>query len=90
VHRDGLPVIDLAVVVNDEGLGQHGLKGGGEAALGAPGEVVSVIVAFGSLDQAGDVIGVALVAQVANGLAAVVLEAPARAPRANSRPRDHL
>jgi hypothetical protein len=89
VHRDALAVIDLAVVVNDEGLGQHGLKGGSEAALGAPGEVVSVIVAFGPLDQPGDVIGVALVAQVANGLAAVVLEAPARAPRANSRPRDH-
>jgi hypothetical protein len=61
--------------VDDEGLGQHGLEGGGEAALGAPGEVVGVVVAFGPLGQPGDVIGVVLVAQDANGLAVVVLEA---------------
>jgi hypothetical protein len=46
---DALAVVDLVVVVDREGLSQHGLEGGCEAALGAPGEVIGVVVALGPL-----------------------------------------
>jgi hypothetical protein len=61
--------------VDDERPSQHGLKVGGEAALGTPGEIVLEVVALGPLRESGDVIRVVLIAQDPDGLAAIVLEA---------------
>ena len=73
--RDSLALEDFVVVVDDQGLGQHRFEGGGEAALGAPGEVVGVVVPFGPPGQPGDVVDVVLVAQDTDVLASCVLKA---------------
>src|SRR6266699_4149597 len=76
--RDARRVEVLVVVVDDERFGEHGLERAGEPPLGAPGQVILVIAPLGPLREARDVVGVVLVAQDPDGLAAFVLQALAQ------------
>src|SRR6266566_515013 len=76
--RDARRVEDLVVVVDDERFGEHCLVRAGEPPLGAPGQVILVIAPLGPLREARDVVGVVLVAQDPDGLAAFVLQALAQ------------
>jgi hypothetical protein len=74
-RSNAFPEVGDVVMVDDERPGQHGLEGGGEAALRTPCEVVVVVVALSPLRDSGDVIWVVLIADDPDDFAAIVLKA---------------